>query len=448
VIIVVSILLNYRRALIGDLTGSARASKIPASLKQKFSSNVVPPAVFFLKMQNSAAPFSVFPTAAQALLTEARKLLPPKDALSAESAEAKVREAIRLAEVEPAAQGTADLGSAFLFLGQVLELQGKPEKLEEASAAYDRAKDIFAALPQDQPGLRRLSALAWMNRGNVLQKLSKPDDVAAYDQAISLLVDLTDDLEARSVLSAIYMNRGSGLQRQNTPEARKTAAESFGLAVATLEKLSTEGQSQFVPLLAAARVNYAGALLGVPGSEFKTIRSSAIAALQIVANAEDKELGAVDLGLRARRILCESVALLLGNPNLPPKARGELISEGTDIAEAALALCGRWEQRNVPNLRPMVGWFFSFGGALYARQQPQFLAEFLSDTLQSENTPAPWKSAPQLAKIATDAIALAREGIQTRLGQPISDEQKNALTDTLAELNTAAEKYASLAKQA
>jgi hypothetical protein len=195
-------------------------------------------------------------------------------------------------------------------------------------------------------------------------------------------------------------------------------------------------------------VNYAGALLGVPGSEFKTIRSSAIAALQIVANAEDKELGAVDLGLRARRILCESVALLLGNPNLPPKARGELISEGTDIAEAALALCGRWEQRNVPNLRPMVGWFFSFGGALYARQQPQFLAEFLSDTLQSENTPAPWKSAPQLAKIATDAIALAREGIQTRLGQPISDEQKNALTDTLAELNTAAEKYASLAKQA
>ncbi|HEY9154965.1 MAG TPA: hypothetical protein VIM69_07540 [Opitutaceae bacterium] len=399
-------------------------------------------------MQNSAAPFSIFPAAAQALLAEARKLLPPKDAQTAESAESKVREAIRLAEAEPAAQGSADLGSAYMFLGQILELQGKVEKLEEASTAYDRARDLFVALPQVNPGQRRLAALAWMNRGNVLQKLSKPDDVAAYDQAISLLADLSDDVESRSVLSAIYMNRGSGLQRQNTPEARKTAAESFGSAVATLEKLSADGNQQFVPLLAAARVNYAGALLGVPGSEFKTIRSSAIAALQIVANAEDKELGAIDLGLRARRILCESIALLLANPNLPSKARGELISEGTDIAESALALCAGWEQKNVPNLRPMVGWFFSFGAALYARQQPQFLSEFLADTLQAEKTPAPWKAAPQLAKIATEAISLARDAIQARLGQPINDEQKNALTDTLNDLEKVYEKYASLAKQA
>jgi hypothetical protein len=381
-------------------------------------------------------------------MAEARKLLPPKDAPAVESAESKVREAIRLAEAEPSAQGSADLGSAFMFLGQILELQGKPEKLEEANIAYDRARDLFAALPQDNPGQRRLSALAWMNRGNVLQKLSKPDDVAAYDQAISLLVDSPDDIESRSVLSAIYMNRGSGLQRQNTPEARKTAAESFGSAVTTLEKLSSEGNSQFVPLLAAARVNYAGALLSVPGSEFKTIRSSAIAALQIVANAEDKEIGAVDLGLRARRVLCESIALLLANPNLPSKPRGELISEGTDIAEAALGICASWEQKNVPNLRPMVGWFFSFGAALYARQQPQFLAEFLADTLQADKTPAPWKAAPQLAKIATEAITLARDGIQARLAQPINDEQKNALTDTVNELEKAAEKYAPLAKQA
>jgi len=399
-------------------------------------------------MQNSATPFSVLPQAAQELLAEARKLLPPKDAAAAESAESKVRQAIQLAENESAAQGSSDLGSAFLFLGQILELQGKPEKLEEASVAYDRAKDIFAALPENHAGQRRLSALAWMNRGNVLQKLAKPDDVAAYDQAISLLSDLNADLEAQSILSAVYMNRGSGLQRQNTPEARKTAAESFSSAVNVLEKLSSEGNKQFVPLLAAARVHYAGALLGVPGSEFKTIRSSAIAALQIVANAEEKELGAIDLGLRARRVLCESIALLLANPNLPAKARGELIAEGTDIAEAALGLTARWEQRNVPTLRPMVGWFFSFGAALYARQQPQFLAEFLTDTLQADTTPAAWKNAPQLAKIATEAIALAREAIQGRLAQPIEGEQKNGLTDTLAELDAATEKYASLAKQA
>src|SRR6185312_15336179 len=100
-------------------------------------------------MQNSATPFSVLPQVAQELLAEARKLLPPKDAAAAESAESKVRQAIQLAENESAAQGSSDLGSAFLFLGQILELQGKPEKLEEASVAYDRAKDIFAALPEN-----------------------------------------------------------------------------------------------------------------------------------------------------------------------------------------------------------------------------------------------------------------------------------------------------------
>lgn len=399
-------------------------------------------------MQNSAAPFSVFPPAAQELMAEAKKLLPPKDAATAETAEGKVRQALKFAEDEPAARSSADLGSAYLFLGQILELQGKPEKVEEAGTFYDRARDVFTALPDSHPGLRRLTALAWMNRGNILQKLAKPDDVASYDQAIKLLTDLTSDVEAQSVLAAVYMNRGTGLQRQNTPEARKTAADSFASAITTLERLSSEGNKQFIPLLAAARVNYAGALLGVPGSEFKTIRTSAIAALQIVASAEDKEFGAIDLGLRARRILCESIALLLNNPNLPANARGELISEGTDIAEAALSLAGIWETRNVQAVRPMVGWFFSFGAALYARQQPQFLTEFLADTLGADKTPAPWKVAPQLAKIAVESITLARESVESRIAQSSNEEQKDALSDTLTELNAAAEKYAPLAKSA
>ncbi len=381
-------------------------------------------------------------------MAEAKKLLPPKDAATAESAEAMVREAVQIAEKDASAQTSPDLGSAFLFLGQILELQGKPEKLAEAGSSYDRARDIFTALPNQDAGLRRLTALAWMNRGNVLQKLSKPEDIASYEQAIALLGDVQGDAEAQSVLAAVYLNRGSAFQRQNSPEARKSAADSFERAIQTLEKLGTDGSTQFVPLLAAARVNYAGALLGVPGSDFKTIRTSAISALQIVGNAEANEYGAADLGLRARRVLCESIGLLLGNPNIPTAARGELVSEGTDVAESALSLGARWEQRNVPAFRPMVGWFFSFAAALYARQQPQFLSEFLADTLTADTSPAPWKASPQLAKIAIEAITLAKSGLQSRLGQPGAEDQTDSLNDVLTELNGAAEKYAALAKSA
>lgn len=68
--------------------------------------------------------------------------------------------------------GLPETFSTWLQLGQKLESEGR---VPDAIAAYDRAISLLRSNPsaREIPD-RRALGVAWMNRGNVLQKLSPP----------------------------------------------------------------------------------------------------------------------------------------------------------------------------------------------------------------------------------------------------------------------------------
>ena len=62
----------------------------------------------------------------------------------------------------------------------------------------------------------------------------------------------------------------------------------------------------------------------------------------------------------------------------------ELIEEATDAVDEGLALARHWEQRGESGFRALAEDLFRFGCRVYQAGQPQFLAEFILESLDPE----------------------------------------------------------------
>ena len=282
--------------------------------------------------------------------------------------------------------------------GQTLEARGE---IPAALAAYDRA---IATSQSDA----RAHGLAWMNRGNALQKChllndtSRPrtgEAVEAYDRAIACfeVLPLNEPL-FRNHLGAAWLNRGHA---QLTANDSAAAILSFEHAVAELAPLPLEADPHFRLNLAGAHTNLAHATLeSAPGRAC----SSARAALAVLAPVEHFDETFAAMSLRARRALIVGLGEQL---RLGAEPASELFGEATDAADAALALARELTARGATQLRPLAARLFRLGAQLYRTHQPHFLGEFLLENLDPEKAAA-FARDPEFQAAAAEALTLAR----------------------------------------
>lgn len=296
--------------------------------------------------------------------------------------------------------------AALLARGQALEAAGTPADCAEALRCYDTA----LALLRSAPATPTLDvAIAWMNRGNLLQQLAPPDfpaALAAYDAAIALLRTApTADLAARNSLGAAWMNRGLAAHRLATPESILDAVRAHAEAIAVLGALPLATNPIFPRNLAAALLNQANALLDTARPElFAAALAAARSAIELTAPAATTALEFADLTLKARRVLCDTLGQLLTLHESARLPLGPLTAEAGDTVDAGLALARHWEAQGVAHFRPTAVRLFRFGTQLYRFDQPHFLAEFILESLDPAVSPGALPLEPEVLAIATEAI--------------------------------------------
>lgn len=292
---------------------------------------------------------------------------------------------------------------AWLQRGQALEAEGR---LDEAVAAYDHAIAIvrLTGTRNDPPACHALG-LAWMNRGNALQKLSpgapgsgdrtRPDAlrdaVAAYDEAIALFRTLPIETEPalRNHLGAAWLNRGHAHIGAGDFDS---AAGCFEHAIAELAQLPIATDPYFRLNLAGAHTNLAHATFE---SAPKRAAASARSALAVLAEVERAHEAFAGLSLRARRALVMALGVQLHHGtggvaptvsdshgrDIPAATRASLVSEATDTIDDGLAIARDLETHGISHHRPLACRLFRLGVQLYGTHQPHFLGEFVLETL-------------------------------------------------------------------
>jgi hypothetical protein len=327
------------------------------------------------------------------------------------------------------------------MLGHLRELQATPEKEKAALQAYDQAIGILKGETSPTPELTQSLAVAWMNRANILQRFGVPEalqhSVKAYDEALSL-ASVFSPTDHAGLVGSMWMNRGAALERVLARELDDQAAASFRSAIGVLEASGAGAENVHIRRLTlAARINHAGVVLRLGGA---AAASDTIAACGVMLDSlkdlEDNDPADADLAFRARRIVCEASGRLMEGLTGANVDR-DVLSRATDSAEEALSQAKLWESRGLPAFRPWTRWFFDFALSLYAQFQPQFLGEFILDTLRSPQTPPAWSQSPELRTAALTTTERVRRYVGERLLQSVADPaapQLNELLQTLQDV--------------
>lgn len=351
--------------------------------------------------------------------------------------------------------------AAWLARAQAHAEQATAESLAEAARAYECAITLLRARPTTDLALCRDLAVAHLNHGNTLQQLASPETLAAsvvaYDAAIALLSssDFSAQPAAQNTCGAAWINRGHAFHRQGTPDALAAAAESHRSAIAVLQTLPLDPSPATTPEavfnhrlnLAGAWMNLANTLLDSPAltRRYSNAREAATHALDLISRDDlpSQHPAAAEISLLARRARCDALGHLIFAVSDPELAR-DLTEEAGDLIDDGLALVRLWEQRGLPNFRPLAARLYHFGAQLYRLRQPHFLAEFLLENLDPEKNPGATPADPNLLAIADEAIAAALQTLRAPRIVRADDPATQRQIETLRALQAAELRLAEL----
>ena len=302
----------------------------------------------------------------------------------------------------------------WLARGQSLEAAGTPESLAEAVGCYNRAIAILQSCsPQNADVTQRL-AIAWMNRGNSLQKQSggAPDAARAYDRAISLFALLPADDVITNRTGAAWLNRGHALQRIGDANHQLEAITSTEQAIHLLSKLPVDSNLDCRLNLAGAQANLAQLLIESELPDRWMRASAAVAtALELTARHEQQRAGFADIGLKARRALCQIIGQWLFAADDAGR-QAKLIASASDAVDTGMMLARHWESLGVTHFRPLTERLFRFGTAFYQRHQVHFIADFVCENLDPSVSHDAITTHPELLVIACEALTSARHDLR------------------------------------
>ena len=389
--------------------------------------------------------FLVLPQPAQEFVKEALRLGMSPQAYNGNEAAALCEKAI---EQGGSPEGrsldlTRAVAGLHILKGQILEREPQNPRLADVLASYEAAISLLD-IPEANDAMQREGAVAWMNVGNVLQRMGSEAEVHravdAYNVTVGRLRPLIDaEPLARSTLGAALLNRGTALQRLNTRESHASAAETYQEALQVLSVRPAGYEDHFMRLSIGAELNHGGAILAANGPDrAEEAITAAKRVMEAVAQFEERDLAAADMTLRARRLCCEALGILLqATAGQEDPRRAQWIADATDHAERALQLAQFWDHKGVFGFRPVVPWFLHFAATVYAHHQPQFLGEFLLDTLDAPTTPAAWKAAAQLKQIALQTIERLRAHLRSAVFQNLTGPDAERWNEMLADLGQA-----------
>jgi tetratricopeptide (TPR) repeat protein len=257
--------------------------------------------------------------------------------------------------------------------------------VRHALECFDQALALRRQLPVDtDPLLAYGLAACLLNRGDALTRLGGDthllEAIAAYEEGIDVLRTLPLDADPRFQrrLAMAHHNRGLALGARGQVSV-DLAIAAFSDAIRVLEDDRDAPIPDKPYLLAVAWMNLAQTLLLDDTTEAADrARDAARRALTLVAADETRDLGAAEVGLKARHVCCRALLPRLSEPQVDDSVPDE-IHQATDLVDEGLALARRWEQEGVTSFRDLADDLFRFGAHVYGRYQPQFLAEFLGD---------------------------------------------------------------------
>ena len=286
-------------------------------------------------------------------------------------------------------QGIDAQASALMKRGIRLMSEESRDAVIEALACFDRALELRSCLPIERdPILKYGLSACWLNRADALVRLDSPNELKtalqAYDAGIKLLrgLSLREDPRFPRRLAIALQNRGLALQALNDPPSNQVVT-AFTNAIEVLDDETAEFITDRSRLLSTVWANLAMARVSAPDEESQTsAREAALRAIALVAGLEEEDADLAEVGLKARRVLCQILAAKL---SLAPPTNGmpDDVHDATDLADDGLALIRRWEQRGVLRFESLENDLFRFGALVYERYQPQFLNEYLRDHRRS-----------------------------------------------------------------
>lgn len=303
--------------------------------------------------------------------------------------------------------------------------------LDAALASYDHA---LAGAPEP-----RASSVAWMNRGSVLQRFGDRERTLAaldaYDEAIARLRALASagNPALRVSLAAALLNRSLLLYRLHGCDRAAAALAA-----------SNEAESWLRPLLPTAaapvvRRNLAGVLVNRANLRLDLGDAAGAAdlardAVTVITDLARRDFDCAHVTLLARRALCAALGRLLVCPGVDQDA---IVTEASDVVDAALDLARAWSAREAADFGPLVPRLFLFGARLYRVHQPHFLAEFLLEHLETAPT-------PELLAHAAAAIAAALTDLERPHLLVAGHPETERLRATVRDLRAAQARVASL----
>jgi len=318
---------------------------------------------------------------------------------------------------DPTALGPSEV-QAINAQASVLMKQGirllsdtRPGAVAEALDFFDRALELRRGLPIDSdPVLGYGLAACWLNRADALVRLGDPVQIPAalhaYDEGIALVKGLPMAENARFPrrLAIGLQNRGLALQAQGGASAAEAVA-AFTDAIAVLDHDHAAPIPDRQYLQAAVWMNLANArVVQATVESMAQARTAALRAIALVSDLEVSDADAAEVGLRARHVLCQTIAERLSVPAAGDETMPENVHEATDLADDGLGLARRWEQNGVARFRGIAYDLFRFGARVYARYQPQFLNEFVLENMDPARSSSDYVESAEMQSAAREAL--------------------------------------------
>jgi tetratricopeptide (TPR) repeat protein len=276
-----------------------------------------------------------------------------------------------------------DEASALVRQGLEALDSGADDGPEQALACFDRALELRHRLPVDaDPWLQFDLAGTWLNRAGALVRLGGADRLAdavrAQDAAIALLgaVPLTVDPSFPRRLAIAHQNRG--MARLAASADMPGAADDYRRALDVLQAHAATGSSDWPALIGAVAVSLAQVQPDTDDG-WQAAFDSAALALDAVRPVEPDDLSAAEAGLLARHLICRVMAGRLHRTDADADGVSDDVHAATDAVDEGLELAAHWDERGVPVFRALAADLFRFGARVYARYQPHFVDEFVSD---------------------------------------------------------------------
>lgn len=317
-----------------------------------------------------------------------------------------------LGALRPADDSQADLGTAWVNLGNALLADPSAGSDEEALDAFARAIAVIDRLPvSSKPRFRHNLAAAWMSRADALARGESPAQLAearlAYGQSLEIALGLPLDEKPafRVLLASCRINLGCLLGRLSSTASAVGECER---AVAALGPLPAAGHRLARHHAATAWINRGEFLLGLVGGAREAV-DSARTAQRLIEGTGHGSPAEAKLRLRALVVIARGLESSMRGAGAAPGA--DALAELTDVTESGVEIALARREGAPEIFDPFVAWFFSVGSRVYGRYQPHFLSEYLAETLSRLGDGAGPELAGRLRTIAGQSSRAALDAL-------------------------------------